>query len=60
VQGLALTDEFGLFQAELEQGTDELHVKTRTGSCDIAVPDYQATQGVASVGVLLCQLQTLE
>ena len=56
VQGLAVTDDYGLFQAEIERGTRHLRVETRTGQCEIELPDYEAIQGIASVGVLRCHL----
>ena len=57
VSGLATTDEFGIFQAEIEQGTRNITVQTRELSCIAELPAYQTQQGVASVGVIACNLK---
>jgi len=55
VVGLALTDEFGLFQAEINQGTKALTAKTRKSSCAVEVPDYKVKRQVGRLGTLTCQ-----
>jgi hypothetical protein len=55
VAGLATTDESGIFQAEIKQGTKQIKVETRDSSCQLELPPYTARNGVASVGVLKCQ-----
>ncbi len=54
VAGLATTDEIGLFQAEIKQGTRRITVETRTSSCELELPAYTPKNGVASVGILQC------
>lgn len=56
VEGMAVTDEFGLFQAEIARGTESIGLETRAGRCEIALPPYQTKQHVGSVGVLRCAL----
>ncbi|TQV85129.1 hypothetical protein FKG94_02770 [Exilibacterium tricleocarpae] len=55
VEGLAVTDEFGLFQAELKQGVKQLEVRTRTDQCRVAVPDYQPQRQIGRLGTLVCR-----
>ena len=55
VAGLATTDEFGVFQAEVIEGTKEFQVQTRTSLCTVKLPDYVANNGVASIGNLICE-----
>ena len=55
VEGLAVTDEFGLFQAELAQGVKRLEVKTRTRQCSVAVPEYQPQRQIGRLGTLICR-----
>ena len=57
VKGIAVTDEFGLFQAEIERGLKTITVKTRSGDCQVSLPPYQAHQNVGSVGVLRCKME---
>ncbi|MEX2489798.1 MAG: CS1-pili formation C-terminal domain-containing protein, partial [Pseudomonadales bacterium] len=55
VQGLATTDQFGLFQAELASSVTELGVRTRESQCRIELPDYDASKTVVQLGKLVCQ-----
>ena len=59
VEGLAVTDEFGIFQAELKQGVKQLHAKTLTQKCEIVVPEYTTVNQIARLGTLTCRLPTL-
>ncbi len=54
VIGLATTDEFGLFQAEIESSTRKLRVQTRQRACEVAVPDFPSGELVISLGELRC------
>lgn len=55
VAGLATTDESGIFQAEVKQGTRAIKVETRDSVCQLELPEYKAKSGVASVDILQCQ-----
>jgi hypothetical protein len=55
VAGLATTDEFGVFQAEIVETATEFQVQTRSALCTVKLPQIVARNGVASVGNLLCQ-----
>lgn len=52
--GLATTDEFGLFQAELSTTVRKLTVQTRKFSCDVNIPDYEVQQNIVFLGELTC------
>lgn len=54
VSGLATTDEFGLFQAELSTTVRKLTVQTRKFSCDVTIPDYEVQQNIVLLGELTC------
>ncbi len=55
VVGLATTDEFGLFQAEMSSDTRTFNVKTRAQSCQVELPDYDSSQMIATLGQLVCR-----
>ncbi|WP_298636131.1 TcfC E-set like domain-containing protein [uncultured Umboniibacter sp.] len=55
IPGFSVTDEFGLFQAEMTQDTTVLTFQTREFSCTAAVPEYKSRSGVASIGSLQCE-----
>jgi hypothetical protein len=55
VAGLATTDEFGVFQAEIIENVTEFQVKTRGALCTVKLPQVVAKNGIASVGNLHCQ-----
>ena len=57
VSGLATTDDYGLFQAEVEDNVRSIIVETRTHTCQLNLPAYTARKGVASLGILRCELQ---
>ena len=57
VSGLATTDGYGLFQAEVEDNVRSIIVETRTHTCQLNLPAYTARKGVASLGILRCELQ---
>lgn len=55
VVGLATTDEFGLFQAEIESSTRTLNVRTRTRECTVELPEYDTSQMIAMLNELVCR-----
>lgn len=55
MEGLAITDEYGFFQAEMRTSTKTLTIRNKEGSCQINVPDYTAENQIARLGVLRCQ-----
>ena len=55
VIGLATTDDFGLFQAEFNSDLDTLRVRTRTEECEVALPEYDASQLVVMLNELICR-----
>lgn len=55
VAGLATTDEFGVFQAEIVESVTTFQVKTRGSVCTVRLPQVVANNGIASVGNLRCQ-----
>jgi outer membrane usher protein FimD/PapC len=57
VEGLALTDGNGLFQAEMATGTKQLTFAKGGAACTIRLPEYQARRNVARLGKLICDLQ---
>jgi hypothetical protein len=52
--GLAMTDEFGMFQAEIDSDTTSLVVQTRNFTCNVNLPGYEIKQGMAFLGELTC------
>lgn len=54
VTGLAITDEFGIFQAEMESSVKEITVQTRQYSCKVQLPDIDAGKDIAVLGELDC------
>lgn len=55
VVGLATTDDFGLFQAELDTTTTSLHIRTRASSCNVSLPKYDTNQMVVTLNELVCR-----
>lgn len=55
VIGLATTDDFGFFQAELNSSTRSLNVRTRTTSCVAELPDYGLDDLVVMLDTLVCR-----
>lgn len=56
VEGLAVTDDQGNFQAELSSLTTELTAETRTHQCTVGVPEYEAEDGIGFLGDIRCNL----
>ena len=57
VSGLATTDEFGVFQAEIVDSVSVIWAKTRSSLCTVRLPQIVARNGIASVGNLICKLE---
>ncbi len=55
VVGLATTDEFGFFQAEIDTGATQLVVKTRTSSCTASLNPADETEVVVLLGEISCK-----
>ena len=55
VIGLATTDDFGFFQAELNSSTQSLNVRTRTMSCTADLPDYGLDDLVVMLDTVVCK-----
>jgi len=58
VIGLATTDEFGLFQAEIDSAVVELVVRTRTRECKVQLPQFDTEDMVISLEELVCKGST--
>jgi len=56
VSGLSTTDEYGFFQAEVRNDTEVIKVKTREASCELELPEINASNGIASLGELACEM----
>ncbi len=56
VSGLATTDDYGLFQAELARGKSTLQVETMSERCEITLPPYESKRGIGKLGNLRCSL----
>lgn len=57
VEGLAVTDDYGNFQAEMSPQTSELQVETVTSTCDLVVPAYTTRSGIGLLGDFSCTLR---
>ena len=55
VVGLATTDQFGIFQAEIKSTARTLEVRTREGRCTVILPDFDSQELVVTLGTLTCQ-----
>ena len=55
VEGLAISDDLGMFQAEMNNSTKTLKVRTATSQCTVSVPDYTVKRQIANLGVLRCE-----
>ncbi|MEX0943225.1 MAG: CS1-pili formation C-terminal domain-containing protein [Pseudomonadales bacterium] len=55
VLGLATTDEFGFFQAEIESGTRAFRVRTRQSECEVTLPAFDTTELVVMLNELTCR-----
>ena len=56
VSGLATTDDFGNFQAEISPATKELRFETIKQECTLTLPNYDADNGIAFLPPLTCKL----
>ena len=56
VEGLAVTDANGNFQAELSSLTKEITAETRTHQCTVEIPAYEARNGIGLLGDMQCTL----
>lgn len=54
--GVATTDDYGLFQAELKQSVRQINVETRDRQCLLSIPEYTTKKGVATLGSLQCEM----
>lgn len=57
VEGLAVTDSYGNFQAEISGSTPELQVETRQEICTLILPEYSTNRGISLLGDLACDLR---
>ena len=55
VVGLATTDDFGVFQAEIKSNTKTITVRTRTNRCSVELPELPEENLIATLGTLTCQ-----
>ena len=56
VAGLATTNEFGQFQAEISPSTTDLKFETISHECMVKLPDYEAENGIGFLPPLTCPL----
>ena len=56
VRGLALTDERGYFQAEMDQGLQEFKVVKSGRECNVKLPEFTTDKDVIMLGELGCTL----
>jgi hypothetical protein len=57
VEGLAVSGNFGDFQAEISPTTRSLTGETLTQICEIAVPQYETRNSIGLLGDLICDLR---
>lgn len=57
VSGVATTDSYGLFQAEVKQSLKTIAIETITQQCQLELPEYQVRRGIATLGTLQCELR---
>jgi outer membrane usher protein FimD/PapC len=55
--GLAMTDENGFFQAELQASVKSLHAETWEFECQVMLPEYEVNNSIALLGELSCELE---
>ena len=55
VSGLAVTDEFGLFQAEIDTSVERVDVQTREMTCSAQLPEYSPDDNITLLGDLICK-----
>lgn len=54
VVGIATTDEFGVFQAEVRSSTRQINVRTRSTRCTVDLPDFPEQNLIVTLGTLIC------
>ena len=52
--GLAMSDDYGYFQAEMKTSVRSLRVETWNVECMLELPDYEVSNGIAQVGNVSC------
>ena len=55
VTGLATTDEFGFFQAEIESDVRALLARTKSHQCEAVLPDFDTTETVVMFEKVVCR-----
>ena len=53
--GIAATDEYGFFQAEMRDLTKDLIVRYKSSQCQVTLPVYKVENQVARLGTLTCR-----
>ncbi len=56
--GLATTDEYGFFQAELDQSAEMLAVQKRGSSCLVDLGEFEVVDQVSYLGTLTCTMSS--
>ncbi len=56
VAGVATTDDYGLFQAEVKTSAKSIGVETRNQQCQLTLPEYTLRKGIATLGTLHCEM----
>jgi len=54
IEGLALTDEYGYFQAEMSKGVQAITVAKSQNTCAVMLPEFAVDQKVVMLGSLSC------
>jgi Mat/Ecp fimbriae outer membrane usher protein len=60
VAGLATTDDFGQFQAEISPQTQELRFETISDECTVRIPEYEAEGGIGFLPPMTCTMVAKE
>ncbi len=55
VTGLATTDDFGFFQAEIESDVRTITAKTRTSECTATLPEFSPEETVVMLEAAVCR-----
>ena len=55
VVGLATTDDYGVFQAEIKSTVKTISVRTRASSCTIELPAFSQSDFIATLGTVVCR-----
>lgn len=56
VAGLATTDEYGQFQAEISPTVDTIRFETLDQECNVTLPEFDVEDGIAFLPPLTCTL----